>query len=93
MILDLGRFTDLERPLWEEFETILARFERDSTATMTIEEIARFHYLYQRSSSDLVRMATFSADPEHAGVSGVACRARLRRNQRAGLYSLAVPPF
>jgi uncharacterized membrane protein SpoIIM required for sporulation len=63
VILDLGRFTDLERPLWQEFENILARFERDSRATMTIEEIARFHYLYQRSSSDLVRMATFSADP------------------------------
>lgn len=62
MILDLARFIDAERPLWDEFETMLARFESDARASMTVDEIARFHYLYQRSSSDLARMATFSAE-------------------------------
>jgi uncharacterized membrane protein SpoIIM required for sporulation len=63
VILDLAQFTALERPLWQEFEKMLERFEPDMSATMTVDEIVRFHYLYQRSSSDLVRMATFSADP------------------------------
>ena len=27
MILDLARFIDSERPVWDEFETMLARFE------------------------------------------------------------------
>lgn len=63
MILDRERFIDLERPFWQEFETFLARFEDDARAPMSLEQIARFHYLYQRSSSDLARMATVSADP------------------------------
>jgi uncharacterized membrane protein SpoIIM required for sporulation len=62
VILDLARFIDAERPLWEELETLLARFELDARAPMTLDQIARFHYLYQRSSSDLARMATFSAE-------------------------------
>jgi uncharacterized membrane protein SpoIIM required for sporulation len=63
VILDLARFIDSERPLWEEFERMLARFEQDARVTMSIDQIARFHYLYQRSSSDLARIATFSAEP------------------------------
>jgi len=59
VILDLARFIDSERPLWDEFEKMLERFDADARAPMTIEQIARFHYLYQRSSSDLARIATF----------------------------------
>ena len=63
MILDLARFIDSERPLWAEFEKMLARFEEDARTSMTVEQIGRFYYLYQRSSSDLARIATFSAEP------------------------------
>jgi uncharacterized membrane protein SpoIIM required for sporulation len=63
VILDLARFIDSERPLWDEFEKVLERFDADARAPMTIEQITRFHYLYQRSSSDLARIATFSAEP------------------------------
>lgn len=62
MILDLARFIDSERPLWQEFESMLARFDLDARAPMTVDQIARFHYLYQRSSADLTRLATFSAE-------------------------------
>lgn len=62
MILDLARFVDSERPVWDEFETMLKRLEEDARAPMTIDQITRFHYLYQRSSSDLARIATFSAE-------------------------------
>jgi len=31
---------------------------------MTLVEMERFHYLYERSSADLARMATFSAEGE-----------------------------
>jgi uncharacterized membrane protein SpoIIM required for sporulation len=63
VILDLARFIDSERPLWEEFDKMLARFEQDARAPMALDQVARFHYLYQRSSSDLARIATFSAEP------------------------------
>ena len=63
MILDLARFIDSERPVWEEFDKMLERFEQDARAPMAIDEVSRFHYLYQRSSSDLARIATFSAEP------------------------------
>jgi hypothetical protein len=63
VILDLARFVELERPLWQEFEKVLGRFEQDAMIPMTLDEVARFHYLYERSSSDLARIATFAADP------------------------------
>jgi uncharacterized membrane protein SpoIIM required for sporulation len=62
VILDLARFINAERPVWEEFETMLGRFEENARAPMSVDQIARFHYLYQRSSSDLARMTTFSAE-------------------------------
>jgi uncharacterized membrane protein SpoIIM required for sporulation len=63
VILDLARFIDSERPLWDEFEKTLARFDNDARIEMTLAQIERFHYLYQRSASDLARLATFSAEP------------------------------
>jgi len=83
VILDLPRFIDSERSVWDELESILARLDADARAPMTVAEIARFHYLYQRSSSDLARMATFSAEqPTREYLESLVARAYAEVNTR-----------
>ena len=62
MIIDLKKFIASERPYWNELEEILVLNERDPYRRLSFEEIKRLHYLYQRASSDLARISTFSAE-------------------------------
>ena len=62
MIIDLDRFISDERPFWTELAQLLDRMDRDASFRLAAHEIKRFHYLYQRASSDLTRMLNFSAD-------------------------------
>src|SRR6184192_1672966 len=64
MIIDLPRFIDAERPTWTELEKILDRLENEHTRVMSLEEVQRFHLLYQKTSADLARVATFASEPE-----------------------------
>lgn len=64
MIIDLQRFVAVERPHWAELEKILNRLEADSASRLTLEQLARFHQLYERASADLAKITTFSAEPE-----------------------------
>lgn len=64
MIADLDRFVSEETPVWRELEGYLDRMDRDAAARLDMEGVKRFHYLYQRASSDLARMGSFAADPE-----------------------------
>ena len=64
MIIDLQRFIAEEKPFWTELGTVLDRIEEYPERRMTLEEAKRFHYLYQRTSADLAKIATFSAEPE-----------------------------
>jgi len=64
MIIDLERFIDEEKKYWTELETILDKLDRDPLKKMNLSEIKRFHYLYQRTSSDLARVMGFSAETE-----------------------------
>lgn len=64
MILDLDRFIHGERPFWSELERMLDRIEGDPDRKMPMAEAQRLHYLYERASSDLGRIMTFSAEPE-----------------------------
>lgn len=64
MIIDLQKFIAAERPAWEELEAILARLERDVASRLNTDEIRRFHYLYERVSADLARLATFAGERE-----------------------------
>ncbi len=64
MIADLDRFVAEEAPFWKELEGILNRIESDIAWRMDMAGVRRFHYLYQRASSDLARMGSFAADPE-----------------------------
>ena len=64
MIADLDRFIAEETSCWEELEAVLNRMDRDMAYSMDMAGVRRFHYLYQRTSSDLARIAAYAADPE-----------------------------
>lgn len=63
VIIDLPRFLDAERRYWEELESLLTRLETTSTS-LSLEEVRRFHYLFERSAADLARLTTAAAEPE-----------------------------
>lgn len=63
MILDLRRFVASERAYWDELDALLRRLESEPELRMTLEEIQRVQYLYERASADLSRLDTFSTEP------------------------------
>jgi uncharacterized membrane protein SpoIIM required for sporulation len=64
MIIDLHKFVAGERPYWAELETTLSRMEAQPERRLALDEVRRFHYLYERTSADLGKLMTFSAEPE-----------------------------
>lgn len=64
MIIDLPRFVAAERPHWAELEKILATLEAEPNLRMNLEQLRRFHYLYERAAADLAKITTFSSEPE-----------------------------
>lgn len=62
MIIDLKKFIANERIYWTKLDKILLLNERDPYRRMSYDEIKRLHYLYQRASSDLSKISTFSAE-------------------------------
>jgi len=63
MIIDLQKFITEERSCWVELEAVLDRLEKKPAVTLTLGQLERFHYLYQRASADLAKISTFSAEP------------------------------
>ncbi|MDI6774589.1 MAG: stage II sporulation protein M [Verrucomicrobiota bacterium] len=64
MIINIQKFVENGKPAWEELEALLARRERGPEKRLSLEEIRRFHYLYDRVSSDLAKVATFASEKE-----------------------------
>ena len=64
MILDLQQFIVTERPHWDELEGLLKKIEDDHDLRLSLEQTRRFHYLYDRAASDLLRISTFASSPE-----------------------------
>lgn len=64
MIVDLARFLKNERPFWDELGEYLDQLEHTPGWVMSMEEVQRFHWLYERAAADLGRITTFSAEPE-----------------------------
>lgn len=64
MILDLPRFVATARPLWTELDQMLTQLERSPDLDLTLAETERLHYLYQRTSSDLLRVRHLSSERE-----------------------------
>jgi uncharacterized membrane protein SpoIIM required for sporulation len=63
MIIDLQKFIVEERPFWSELEGVLNKLETRPELRLTLAQLERFHYLYQRASADLAKIKTFSAEP------------------------------
>src|SRR2546428_10126114 len=64
MIIDLQRFVAAERPCWTELERALDKLEAEPDHCMALDELQRFHRLYERTAADLARIITFSSEPE-----------------------------
>ena len=62
--LPISRFITAERPAWTELEKLLDRLDAELDHRLTVEEAHRFHFLYQKASADLARLATFASEPE-----------------------------
>ncbi len=64
MIVDLPKFLNQEQSSWKRLEATLDTLERQPDRRMTLLELTDFHELYQRASADLMKIATFSSEPE-----------------------------
>jgi len=64
VIIDLAHFMARGQGRWQEFERFLNRFEAEPNLRLSLDEIKRFHYLYEEISADLVKIGTFSAEPQ-----------------------------
>ena len=64
MIIDLQRFITAGRPAWAELEAMLDLLEAQPDRRMTLDQVQRFHQLYERTGADLAKTTTFSAEPE-----------------------------
>jgi len=64
MIIDLQKFVSAERPYWAELESTLNRLENGSRRVQSLDEVRRFHYLYERTAAGLARVNTFAAEPD-----------------------------
>lgn len=64
MIIDLNKFIEEERPYWEELGDLLDQMEGSASYKMDLPDVRRFHYLYQKSSADLARIKSFSAEQD-----------------------------
>lgn len=63
MILDVARFAAAERPYWDELNATLEKLSSEPERRMTLAEVERLHYLYERASADLSRLNTFAIEP------------------------------
>jgi len=64
MIIDLQRFILAERPFWVELSDALARIENNPNLRMSLEQLRRFHLLYERAAADLAKINSFTSEPE-----------------------------
>ena len=64
MIIDLAKFLKAEQPVWNELDMFLKKLEDDPNRALPLDQSRRFHYLYERTASDLARLNTFANEPE-----------------------------
>lgn len=67
MIVDLARFVEKERPLWQELERELAAMEEQRANLSDLKRTRRLLSLFQRACSDLARVGASNAEPELRG--------------------------
>lgn len=64
MIIDLKKFIAAEQPHWTELEKQLDHLDQTAPARLSLEQLRRFHYLYERASAGLAKLAPYSDQPE-----------------------------
>jgi uncharacterized membrane protein SpoIIM required for sporulation len=64
VIIDLQKFIANERPIWTELETMLNRLESEPNARLPLDQVQRFHQLYERTAAGLAKLTTYSSEPE-----------------------------
>jgi uncharacterized membrane protein SpoIIM required for sporulation len=64
VIIDLKKFTELEQPYWTELEGLLKKLEDDPSLKLTLAQLQRLHYLYERASAGLGKLMTFAVAPD-----------------------------
>jgi uncharacterized membrane protein SpoIIM required for sporulation len=63
MIVDLKKFIEGERAIWEELDKTLTSIENDALFQLTLENAQRLQYLYERTGAGLIKISTFAAEP------------------------------
>ena len=64
MILDVQKFITERRPDWQEFESMLNQVEDGSRKhRLSLEEVRRFHYLYEKIAADLTKLSAYAVEP------------------------------
>ena len=59
----MKQFIERERTTWEELDKTLTRIENETLLHLTLEEVQRLHYLYERTGAGLIKISTFAAEP------------------------------
>lgn len=75
MILNLPRFVTAERDCWSELEALLHRLDAEPNWRMSVSEVQRLQYLYERSAAALVRLDEFSEPELRASLQALVARA------------------
>ncbi|MCF6175525.1 MAG: stage II sporulation protein M [Victivallaceae bacterium] len=66
MILNVEKFAEREQVYWNELEVMLGNLERRS-APLSVVQLKRLYYLYDRVSGGLVKLSTFSGEEKLRG--------------------------
>lgn len=64
MILNLQKFIQAEEPYWQELDQLIRSWEINSEKSKNLQSARRLHYLYQRASTGLNQITTFSSNQE-----------------------------
>jgi len=85
VILDVEKFIARERLFWDELAGLLRLQDNQPDRRPPLEEAQRFYYLYQRVSSDLVKLKTFAGEAETTRfLEGLVARAYSRLHEDCG---------
>lgn len=92
MIIDVKKFSDNEQPYWSELQGLLDKLENDPSLRLTLPQLQRLHYLYERASAGLGKLMTFAVAPDtRAYLEALVARAyaevhETRGEKRAGQW-------
>lgn len=93
MIIDLQHFIDREKPVWDELEHLLVKIENEPYGRFSLDQLKRFHYLAQRTSTDLVQIREFVTQTELQNYLESLVSRAFREIQEKESHSLRFQPL